>query len=96
MYQQYLQDKNSVDKAWWEFFDGYQPADYSPVNSAKKVQPPAQPTVAPLNTQVASAAPTPAAAQVPAAPKVQPDVVAVAAGTDLTEKLKGPAARVVT
>ena len=25
LYEQYLQDKNSVDKAWWAFF-----ADYSP------------------------------------------------------------------
>jgi 2-oxoglutarate dehydrogenase E1 component len=25
LYQQYLQDKNSVDHAWWEFFDDYQP-----------------------------------------------------------------------
>ena len=27
LYQQYLQDKNSVDKAWWEFFEDYQPGD---------------------------------------------------------------------
>ncbi|MGZ6942432.1 MAG: 2-oxoglutarate dehydrogenase E1 subunit family protein, partial [Oryzihumus sp.] len=27
LYQQYLQDKNSVDKAWWEFFADYQPTD---------------------------------------------------------------------
>ena len=25
LYQQYLQDKNSVDKAWWNFFTDYQP-----------------------------------------------------------------------
>ena len=25
LYQQYLEDKNSVDEAWWEFF-----ADYTP------------------------------------------------------------------
>ena len=25
LYEQYLQDKNSVDPSWWEFF-----ADYSP------------------------------------------------------------------
>ncbi|MDQ1483196.1 MAG: multifunctional 2-oxoglutarate metabolism enzyme, partial [Actinomycetota bacterium] len=27
LYQQYLQDKNSVDKAWWEFFEDYRPSD---------------------------------------------------------------------
>ncbi|HZX98613.1 MAG TPA: hypothetical protein VFE92_03850, partial [Dermatophilaceae bacterium] len=27
LYQQYLQDKNSVDKAWWEFFADYHPTD---------------------------------------------------------------------
>jgi 2-oxoglutarate dehydrogenase E1 component len=27
LYQQYLQDKNSVDKAWWDFFADYQPTD---------------------------------------------------------------------
>jgi 2-oxoglutarate decarboxylase len=27
LYQQYLQDKDSVDKAWWEFFADYQPTD---------------------------------------------------------------------
>ena len=29
LYQQYLQDKNSVDKAWWEFFADYHPATNS-------------------------------------------------------------------
>jgi 2-oxoglutarate dehydrogenase E1 component len=29
LYQQYLQDKNSVDKAWWDFFEDYRPADQS-------------------------------------------------------------------
>ncbi|HET8766564.1 MAG TPA: hypothetical protein VFM86_04485, partial [Pedococcus sp.] len=28
LYQQYLQDKNSVDKAWWDFFADYRPADF--------------------------------------------------------------------
>ena len=27
LYQQYRQDKQSVDKAWWEFFEDYQPGD---------------------------------------------------------------------
>ena len=31
IYEQYLADKNSVDPAWWEFFEGYSPTDYSQV-----------------------------------------------------------------
>jgi 2-oxoglutarate decarboxylase len=27
MYQQYLKDPDSVDKAWWDFFEDYQPQD---------------------------------------------------------------------
>ena len=27
LYQQYLQDKQSVDRAWWEFFEDYQPGE---------------------------------------------------------------------
>ncbi|NYV76710.1 hypothetical protein, partial [Streptomyces sp. UH6] len=30
IYQQYLQDPNSVDRAWWDFF-----ADYKPGSSAQ-------------------------------------------------------------
>ncbi|MBA2768975.1 MAG: hypothetical protein H0U35_07585, partial [Sporichthyaceae bacterium] len=25
LYQQYLKDKNSVDRAWWDFFADYRP-----------------------------------------------------------------------
>jgi 2-oxoglutarate dehydrogenase E1 component len=34
LYQQYLQDKNSVDQAWWEFFADYQPTDNGTANKA--------------------------------------------------------------
>ena len=27
LYEQYLKDKNSVDPAWWDFFEGYKPED---------------------------------------------------------------------
>ncbi|MFJ9537989.1 multifunctional oxoglutarate decarboxylase/oxoglutarate dehydrogenase thiamine pyrophosphate-binding subunit/dihydrolipoyllysine-residue succinyltransferase subunit [Streptomyces sp. NPDC101225] len=58
IYQQYLQDPNSVDRAWWDFF-----ADYKP----------GAPASAPAGTAAAGAAettsPAPApAAQAPAAP----------------------------
>ena len=29
LYDQYLRDKNSVDRAWWEFFEDYKPLDLS-------------------------------------------------------------------
>ncbi|HOF64696.1 MAG TPA: 2-oxo acid dehydrogenase subunit E2, partial [Dermatophilaceae bacterium] len=29
LYEQYLRDKNSVDRAWWEFFEDYKPLDGS-------------------------------------------------------------------
>lgn len=61
IYQQYLQDPNSVDRAWWDFF-----ADYKPGAAAAP---------APAGTAAAGAAetttPAPApAAQAPAAPAV--------------------------
>ena len=30
IYEQYLRDKNSVDPAWWDFFEDYAPVEYSP------------------------------------------------------------------
>src|SRR3954453_20806396 len=30
MYQQYLKDPESVDKAWWDFFADYQPSETAP------------------------------------------------------------------
>ncbi|MCH5676459.1 2-oxoglutarate dehydrogenase E1 subunit family protein, partial [Streptomyces gilvus] len=44
IYQQYLQDPNSVDRAWWDFF-----ADYKPGAAA---------TPAPAETTASAPAPT--------------------------------------
>ena len=33
IYEQFLTDRNSVDPAWWEFFEGYAPTDYSPLSA---------------------------------------------------------------
>ncbi|NUT25658.1 MAG: hypothetical protein HOV84_07000, partial [Streptomyces sp.] len=52
IYQQYLQDPNSVDRAWWDFF-----ADYKP----------GAPASAPAGTAAAGAAETTTAAPRPAA-----------------------------
>ena len=40
MYQQYLKDPSSVDKAWWDFFADYSPADPS-ATAATNGRPPA-------------------------------------------------------
>ncbi|MGW4884675.1 multifunctional oxoglutarate decarboxylase/oxoglutarate dehydrogenase thiamine pyrophosphate-binding subunit/dihydrolipoyllysine-residue succinyltransferase subunit [Streptomyces murinus] len=62
IYQQYLQDPNSVDRAWWDFFADYKPgapATPAPAGTAAA-------GVAATPTPAPQAAPAPAA---PAAPK---------------------------
>ncbi|MEU7861889.1 multifunctional oxoglutarate decarboxylase/oxoglutarate dehydrogenase thiamine pyrophosphate-binding subunit/dihydrolipoyllysine-residue succinyltransferase subunit [Nonomuraea sp. NPDC049141] len=87
LYQKYLQDPESVDKAWWNFFADYNP-DYGPGRMPAKeagngtVTAPA-PTAAP-----AKAAPT---APVPVAKPKQP-AAPVPAGAEEV-KLRGAAAR---
>ncbi|MFF9752658.1 multifunctional oxoglutarate decarboxylase/oxoglutarate dehydrogenase thiamine pyrophosphate-binding subunit/dihydrolipoyllysine-residue succinyltransferase subunit [Streptomyces sp. NPDC014344] len=54
IYQQYLQDPNSVDRAWWDFFADYKPG--APASSA------------PAGDAAAGAAVTPTAPSRPAAP----------------------------
>ncbi|MGW2230209.1 multifunctional oxoglutarate decarboxylase/oxoglutarate dehydrogenase thiamine pyrophosphate-binding subunit/dihydrolipoyllysine-residue succinyltransferase subunit [Streptomyces formicae] len=77
IYQQYLQDPNSVDRAWWDFF-----ADYKPGVGASVAAAPAKPAgdaaagAAPT-TPAAPAKPAPAAPAAPAttssaAPKAAP------------------------
>lgn len=36
IYQQYLQDPNSVDRAWWDFFADYKPGGGSSAATAAK------------------------------------------------------------
>ncbi|MFJ3638519.1 multifunctional oxoglutarate decarboxylase/oxoglutarate dehydrogenase thiamine pyrophosphate-binding subunit/dihydrolipoyllysine-residue succinyltransferase subunit [Streptomyces sp. NPDC090108] len=65
IYQQYLQDPNSVDRAWWDFFADYKPGA------------PAAP--APAGTAAAGAAETTTTApQAPSAPAAQPAPAPVA------------------
>lgn len=83
IYQQYLQDPNSVDRAWWDFFADYRPgatAAPAPAGTAAAgaagtttTAAPAQPAApvapaVPAPAPAAPAAPQPAAAA-PAAPK---------------------------
>ncbi|MFF5936618.1 multifunctional oxoglutarate decarboxylase/oxoglutarate dehydrogenase thiamine pyrophosphate-binding subunit/dihydrolipoyllysine-residue succinyltransferase subunit [Streptomyces sp. NPDC012508] len=80
IYQQYLQDPNSVDRAWWDFFADYKPGTTEAPAAARQVSPaqaapaaPAAPAPAPAPAKAAPAAQAPApaaapAAQAPAAP----------------------------
>ncbi|MFJ3334137.1 multifunctional oxoglutarate decarboxylase/oxoglutarate dehydrogenase thiamine pyrophosphate-binding subunit/dihydrolipoyllysine-residue succinyltransferase subunit [Streptomyces sp. NPDC086766] len=74
IYQQYLQDPNSVDRAWWDFFADYKPGAAAAGSSAPAGTGPAAAGAAETATpaQAAPAAPAqPAApaAQAPAAPR---------------------------
>jgi 2-oxoglutarate decarboxylase len=81
LYQQFLQDRNSVDPAWWDFFAGFTPRDLQAVDAPGTPLPAAIP------------APTPAPTPAPVT-TVQP--AASSASTNHIERLKGAAARVVT
>ena len=58
IYQQYLQDPNSVDKAWWDFFADYEPGPEAPPAQAAPTPQP-EPTPAPSAEPPAVAAPLP-------------------------------------
>ncbi|MFB7612952.1 multifunctional oxoglutarate decarboxylase/oxoglutarate dehydrogenase thiamine pyrophosphate-binding subunit/dihydrolipoyllysine-residue succinyltransferase subunit [Kitasatospora sp. NPDC056181] len=85
IYQQYLQDPNSVDRAWWDFFADYKPGtEVTPVTQAATQVGPTPTTVAaPAPAAAAPAAPAPAApaapAPAPAAPATAPLAAAPAA-----------------
>ncbi|MEH0418574.1 multifunctional oxoglutarate decarboxylase/oxoglutarate dehydrogenase thiamine pyrophosphate-binding subunit/dihydrolipoyllysine-residue succinyltransferase subunit [Streptomyces sp. B21-083] len=94
IYQQYLQDPNSVDRAWWDFFADYKPgaaavptatAGTAAAGAAETTPtPPAAPTATVTPTVPApapAAAPRPAAAApaaAPAAPVAKPAAAAPA------------------
>ncbi|QTE30307.1 multifunctional oxoglutarate decarboxylase/oxoglutarate dehydrogenase thiamine pyrophosphate-binding subunit/dihydrolipoyllysine-residue succinyltransferase subunit [Pengzhenrongella sicca] len=74
LYEQYLQDKNQVDPAWWEFFQDYKPADDAVASPATTTAPKAVPS-APSNGSAAHApAPAPHSLPAPAATATTPAV----------------------
>lgn len=134
LYEQYLQDKNAVDPAWWDFFEGYKPDEAStngstpatrpapartngtpatkptpvvaaPVAAAPPPAPPAAPAALPpaqaapfaeppaVTSPIATAQPATAPYAQVAQRATQADEVQAA---DDIQKLRGPAARVVT
>ncbi|MEU3825824.1 multifunctional oxoglutarate decarboxylase/oxoglutarate dehydrogenase thiamine pyrophosphate-binding subunit/dihydrolipoyllysine-residue succinyltransferase subunit [Streptomyces sp. NPDC029080] len=76
IYQQYLQDPNSVDRAWWDFFADYKPgAPATPAPAGTAAAGAAETTTAAPQAQPAAPAPAPAppaAAPAPAAPQPAP------------------------
>ncbi|MEY9994184.1 2-oxoglutarate decarboxylase [Streptomyces sp. V4I8] len=75
IYQQYLQDPNSVDRAWWDFFADYKPgapaapapAGTAAAGAAETTSPAPAAPAAPATPSVPAPAPKPAVAA-PAAP----------------------------
>ncbi|MGW6059148.1 multifunctional oxoglutarate decarboxylase/oxoglutarate dehydrogenase thiamine pyrophosphate-binding subunit/dihydrolipoyllysine-residue succinyltransferase subunit [Streptomyces sp. NPDC055189] len=88
IYQQYLQDPNSVDRAWWDFFADYKPgaAGASPAATPAKPAGDAAAGAAATTSPAAPAAPAaapaapakPAASAAPAAPAAKPAAAAPA------------------
>jgi 2-oxoglutarate decarboxylase len=99
LYQKYLEDPNSVDRAWWNFF-----ADYQPDRPAKATDgasaPPGAPPAAPTPKQT-PAAPPAKAPERPAAKVAEPPVKKAAPAPQVPSgaeevRLRGVAARTVT
>ncbi|MDQ0993014.1 multifunctional oxoglutarate decarboxylase/oxoglutarate dehydrogenase thiamine pyrophosphate-binding subunit/dihydrolipoyllysine-residue succinyltransferase subunit [Streptomyces sp. V3I7] len=92
IYQQYLQDPNSVDRAWWDFFADYKPgaaASQAPAGTAAAGA--AATTTTPAPAAPAAPAPAPAAAQ-PAAPAAPPAPAAAKPAAAAPAKAAQPAA----
>ncbi|MEV4974129.1 multifunctional oxoglutarate decarboxylase/oxoglutarate dehydrogenase thiamine pyrophosphate-binding subunit/dihydrolipoyllysine-residue succinyltransferase subunit [Streptomyces scopuliridis] len=71
IYQQYLQDPNSVDRAWWDFFADYKPGTPGTADSSDETKATAAAGAAVPTTTTRATAPAPsapAAAARPAAP----------------------------
>ncbi|NBU32580.1 MAG: multifunctional oxoglutarate decarboxylase/oxoglutarate dehydrogenase thiamine pyrophosphate-binding subunit/dihydrolipoyllysine-residue succinyltransferase subunit [Actinobacteria bacterium] len=106
LYQQYLEDKQSVDSAWWSFFETYDPQNpAAPVATVTNEQKSVSTKGAPTNPVAAqtTSIPEPSVAKVEvpvrSIPRDEQTKVAPAASVAVEvgpEKLKGPAARVVT
>ncbi|MEU7024027.1 multifunctional oxoglutarate decarboxylase/oxoglutarate dehydrogenase thiamine pyrophosphate-binding subunit/dihydrolipoyllysine-residue succinyltransferase subunit [Streptomyces sp. NPDC046203] len=85
IYQQYLQDPNSVDRAWWDFFADYKPG---------AAETPAAPAAATSGTPSAPAAPQAGPAQAaPAAPAAVPAPAAAPAPAKAAAPAPAPAAK---
>jgi len=93
MYERYLQDPTSVDKAWWDFFADYTPGSATGVPPVPESVQPTQvePPVAPTAPAATKAAKLPT----PADPIVQPIPTLITPGASSLEPIRGVAVRVV-
>ncbi|MFI8453854.1 multifunctional oxoglutarate decarboxylase/oxoglutarate dehydrogenase thiamine pyrophosphate-binding subunit/dihydrolipoyllysine-residue succinyltransferase subunit [Kitasatospora sp. NPDC085464] len=93
IYQQYLQDPNSVDRAWWDFFADYKPGtEVTPVTqAATQAGPTPTPAAAPAPAAAAPAAPATAAPAAPAAPAPAAAPLAAAPAAPPAPKAAAPA-----
>src|SRR5690606_13687881 len=66
LYEQYQKDRNAVDPAWWDFFEGYKPGTTSTEDADGKQQAP------PGGSTQPAATPAPSPAQGDAAPSPAP------------------------
>ena len=61
LYDQWLNDKDSVDRAWWEFFEDYRPGHPSgPLGNGHRAAPAAPAPAPSLPVSAPTAAPAPA------------------------------------
>ncbi|HZE31486.1 MAG TPA: multifunctional oxoglutarate decarboxylase/oxoglutarate dehydrogenase thiamine pyrophosphate-binding subunit/dihydrolipoyllysine-residue succinyltransferase subunit, partial [Actinoallomurus sp.] len=101
LYQKYLEDPNSVDRAWWNFFADYQPDRPAKADGATAAPPAPTAPAAPVPKQKPAAAPEakPAAQAAPKAPEKPAKKAApapqVPSGAEEV-RLRGVAARTVT
>ena len=100
MYERYLQDPTSVDKAWWDFFADYTPGSATGVPPVPEsvqptqVEPPAAAAAAPVAPK-APASTKAAKLPTPADPIVQPIPTLITPGASSLEPIRGVAVRVV-
>lgn len=87
IYEQFTRDKNSVDPAWWEFFEGYSPSEHAPVAKTPDVLSPSVSPSAPASAPPSGSAPGSAAE-----PTTAGEVSTVATSAEV---LRGAQSRVV-
>ncbi|MFC5030065.1 multifunctional oxoglutarate decarboxylase/oxoglutarate dehydrogenase thiamine pyrophosphate-binding subunit/dihydrolipoyllysine-residue succinyltransferase subunit [Streptomyces fildesensis] len=93
IYQQYLQDPNSVDRAWWDFFADYKPGTDTGSSVAAPAAPaPAAPVTAAVPAPQAAPAAAKAAAPAPAAAAATPAATSPAAAKPAAAPAKAAAA----
>ncbi len=99
IYQQYLQDPNSVDRAWWDFFADYKPGAASAPTAAAGTTAAgaAATTITTAQAAPAAPAPAPAAPVAPAVPAPAPaaprPVAAAPAAAPAAKPAPAPAAK---